>query len=87
MPKQLIGDVVRNRQILMNLVTNAVKYTERGKVTLKISGDVEGTDCRLQCAVVDTGIGIKPEDIDAIKEKDYLSVSSYFTLLKLLQKK
>ena len=67
-PTEYIGDDKRIRQILLNLLSNAVKYTERGKVTLKISGDVEGTDCRLQCAVVDTGIGIKPEDIDAIKE-------------------
>ena len=61
-PKQLIGDVVRNRQILMNLVTNAVKYTEKGHVFISLSCyNKEGVNC-LHMIVADTGIGIREED-------------------------
>ncbi len=61
-PKQLIGDVVRNRQILMNLVTNAVKYTEEGHVFISLSCyNKEGVNC-LHMIVADTGIGIREED-------------------------
>ncbi|MBQ8798313.1 MAG: response regulator [Lachnospiraceae bacterium] len=67
-PAEYFGDDKRIRQILLNLLSNAVKYTERGTVTLRISGKTEGKDCRLHCAVIDTGIGIKPEDMEAVKE-------------------
>ena len=62
MPKQLIGDVVRNRQILMNLVTNAVKYTEKGYVFISLSCYEKDDDNWLHMEVSDTGIGIREED-------------------------
>ena len=63
-PCELYGDEVRIRQIVTNLLTNAVKYTREGSVTLKVRcTKLPETDkVRLDVAVVDTGIGIKKED-------------------------
>ena len=77
-PSEMFGDVRRAKQVVMNLLTNAVKYTETGKVILSIKkiseGDVselpenlsKGNNCtgsvRIQVSVKDTGIGLKPED-------------------------
>ncbi len=69
MPKQYYGDDKRIRQILINLLNNAIKYTNRGKVTLKITCDVEGEIATLHFAVEDTGIGIKQEDIGKLYEE------------------
>ena len=66
-PKKLYGDVGKIRQILMNLLTNAVKYTEEGGFTLKVSV-IKKTElsCKLSFSVKDTGIGFKQKDADAI---------------------
>ena len=67
MPSRLYGDDVRIRQILTNILTNAVKYTERGSVTLTIQGKGrEGDMVHLWFSVKDTGIGIKEEDISKL---------------------
>ncbi len=63
LPAMLLGDSVRVRQIITNLMSNAIKFTDEGSVTLKLrvignSGDT----LRLECSVSDTGQGIKPED-------------------------
>ena len=63
LPTGYIGDDVRIRQVLTNLLTNAVKYTPKGKVTVKLSGRIEGDTAILCYSVVDTGVGIKEEDI------------------------
>ena len=63
LPKTLFGDDVRIRQVIVNLLTNAVKYTHEGSVTLRISGRVEDDEnCWMTVSVEDTGIGIKEED-------------------------
>jgi len=65
LPVGLFGDDIRLRQVLINLLTNAVKYTNRGGVTLHMSGTRSGSDTlSLHCEVIDTGIGIKEEDLD-----------------------
>ena len=65
MPEQFIGDPVRVGQIVTNLVGNAVKFTERGEVVVRV--DLEpGNEVHL--VVSDTGIGIPPDRIDAIFE-------------------
>lgn len=62
-PNGLFGDDVRIRQVLINLLNNAVKYTEKGSVTLEVSATVDGTEADLHFSVSDTGIGIKEEDM------------------------
>jgi CheY-like chemotaxis protein len=62
-PFLLFGDEIRIRQCALNLLTNAVKYTRKGRVGLKVTGEnmtEDGIDLRIE--VSDTGIGIKDED-------------------------
>ena len=66
-PSKLYGDELRVKQIILNILTNAVKYTEKGSVTLKVGyekKDDENID--LIVSVKDTGIGIRPEDLDKL---------------------
>ena len=74
LPNGLYGDKVRIRQILVNLLNNAVKFTDRGCILLKVRGEDEGAweagqTARLQICIKDTGIGIKPEDIGKLFTK------------------
>jgi len=69
LPDGLYGDEIRIRQIITNVLNNAVKYTEKGSVTLSLNYNRLGDDCNLLVRVTDTGIGIKPEDIDKVFEK------------------
>lgn len=58
-PEHLIGDKVRFRQILVNLVGNAIKFTPEGKVVIQLDADyLSSEECRLHLKVIDTGIGI-----------------------------
>ena len=68
-PSRLYGDDVRISQIVMNLLTNAVKYTESGSVTLRVrnNGITDG-NAKLRFEVEDTGIGIKDEDLGKLFE-------------------
>ena len=68
-PSKLLGDDVRIRQVLVNLLNNAVKYTPQGKVMLQIEGKIEGRKAVLNFSVQDTGIGIKEEDIARLFEE------------------
>jgi signal transduction histidine kinase len=61
---QIVGDRRRVEQILINLINNAVKFTERGEV--RIESEVENK--WLMTRVIDTGIGIRPEDTDMLFE-------------------
>lgn len=61
-PLKLQGDETHIRQVVVNLLTNAVKYTEKGSVTLTVSGSVTEDICQLRFSVRDTGIGISEED-------------------------
>lgn len=63
LPEVIAGDEKRLRQVLLNLLANAVKFTERGRVVLRIS---QVFPSRLAFAVEDTGIGIAANEIEAI---------------------
>jgi PAS domain S-box-containing protein len=68
-PDALVGDALRIRQILTNLVGNAVKFTDRGRVEVRVDSRPASADqLLLDFAVIDTGIGIRPEDRDVIFE-------------------
>ena len=68
-PSRLYGDDVRISQIIMNLLTNAVKYTERGSVTLSVKNNgIDNGNVKLRVDVIDTGIGIKDEDLSKLFE-------------------
>ncbi len=61
-PRRLTGDPSRLRQVLINLVGNAVKFTERGEILIEVSlADSTANDATLHCSVSDTGIGIDAE--------------------------
>ncbi|HEY8903760.1 MAG TPA: ATP-binding protein, partial [Chthoniobacterales bacterium] len=65
-PERVRGDAGRVRQILLNLVGNAVKFTSEGGITIRVAHREGGGNgrCRLRVEVQDTGIGIPPERID-----------------------
>ncbi len=63
-PRTLYGDKVRLQQILLNLLINAIKYTDKGSVILSVQEDGIGPDeIRLHISVADTGIGIRKDSI------------------------
>ncbi|MCR5302538.1 MAG: response regulator [Lachnospiraceae bacterium] len=78
-PRYLYGDENRIRQLVTNMLSNAVKFTQKGKISFTVRLDEEGSDqnyVNLYVSVEDTGIGIKKEDIsrlfsqfDRIEEK------------------
>lgn len=68
LPRTLYGDEVRVRQIIMNIVNNAIKYTNEGSVSLRVSfSPMEKDDyINLSVSVVDTGIGIKKDEMNKL---------------------
>jgi len=66
LPTHLIGDSLRIRQVFNNLLTNAFRYTSVGNVEWRISTEREGDTVWLVSTISDTGIGIKPENIDKL---------------------
>ena len=69
LPDRLVTDAVRVRQVLLNLIGNALKFTERGSVDVRISHLVTGDGLRLVMEVEDTGIGIAPEALPHLFER------------------
>ncbi|MEM7505928.1 MAG: ATP-binding protein [Pseudomonadota bacterium] len=69
LPGELIGDRARIRQILTNLIGNAVKFTDRGEVRVEVSREVSRDDAeQILVQVIDTGIGIPADKIETIFE-------------------
>jgi PAS domain S-box-containing protein len=68
-PSGLVGDPNRLQQILINLIGNALKFTERGSVTLRVQPEPEGAAGWLQFEVVDTGIGIAADKTKMIFDR------------------
>jgi signal transduction histidine kinase/CheY-like chemotaxis protein len=63
-PSVMLGDEIRIRQIILNIVNNAIKYTSKGGISIDFSFDKEKSE--LKCSVKDDGIGIKAEDLDKL---------------------
>lgn len=69
LPSILLGDERRIKQIILNVLTNAVKYTHRGSVTLSVASEYVSEDViSLKVTVSDTGVGIKKEDLENLYE-------------------
>ena len=68
-PPVLYGDYVRIKQIILNLLTNAVKYTKQGYIIFSVNSIKKDDICRLIISVEDSGIGIKEENIDKLFNK------------------
>ena len=69
-PRRVIGDAGRIRQVVMNLVGNAIKFTHEGHVLINIERlDGDDASARMRISVEDTGIGIAPDKLDAVFEK------------------
>ena len=70
LPDGLFGDEVRVRQIITNILNNAVKYTHEGSVTMDVTGDrTDDGKISLAVRISDTGIGIKEEDLPKLFKK------------------
>ncbi len=70
LPQYVVGDPVRLRQILLNLISNALKFTQHGSIVLRLEPMAQQADTsRVRFAVQDSGIGIAPEAAERIFEK------------------
>jgi signal transduction histidine kinase/CheY-like chemotaxis protein/HPt (histidine-containing phosphotransfer) domain-containing protein len=70
LPHRMLGDPARIRQIIMNLVVNAIKFTEEGQITLEVAALAEqGGHCSVQISVSDTGIGMTTNTLNDVFEK------------------
>ncbi|MGA2411343.1 MAG: response regulator, partial [Candidatus Binataceae bacterium] len=65
-PNQLVDDRLRLGQILLNLLGNAIKFTDSGQVLLTVEGDASGVKGHLHFAVADTGIGIAKDQLERV---------------------
>jgi PAS domain S-box-containing protein len=67
-PEDLLGDLGRLRQVLINLVGNAIKFTEQGEIVVHVglAAPHSASGCTLQFSVKDTGIGVPPDKVAAI---------------------
>ena len=75
-PEYLNGDYIRLKQIAVNLLTNAVKYTKKGFIEFNVSCVKKDNICRLIMSVKDSGIGIKKENmrmLDMAKDNDQIA--------------
>lgn len=68
-PKYLYGDGMRVKQVILNLLTNSVKYTKEGFVEFRVRSVIKDDVIRLIISVEDSGIGIKPENIEKLFTK------------------
>ncbi len=69
LPHALVGDIGRIRQVITNLIGNAVKFTETGYVLVDVTGSIDGEVAKLKFFTTDTGIGIPEDKIKTIFEK------------------
>ncbi|MCF8780024.1 ATP-binding protein [Vibrio sp. IRLE0018] len=73
----VIGDSNRFRQVLLNLIGNAVKFTPRGSVTITVQTQMDGDTLNIRCEIRDTGIGIEPDAMAILFEEFTMVDQSY----------
>lgn len=66
LPKYIVGDMVRVKQVLLNIIGNAIKFTAKGYVRLGIYAETEGDTISLTMPVTDTGSGIRKQDLSKL---------------------
>ncbi|MDR1841167.1 MAG: response regulator [Holophagales bacterium] len=69
LPCKLYGDEIRIRQVILNLLNNAAKYTREGHISFSLKGEKEDYMIWLEITISDTGIGIKPDDLAKLFNK------------------
>ncbi|MBO4497512.1 MAG: response regulator [Lachnospiraceae bacterium] len=69
LPMYLVGDEIRVKQVLFNILTNACKYTQKGQVFFEIRGRKEGSTYIMTAKITDTGIGIRKENLTKIFDR------------------
>ncbi|MBT0585117.1 ATP-binding protein [Alteromonas oceanisediminis] len=69
LPEYWYGDPIRIRQILLNLISNAIKFTDAGKVVLHLTSDTNNDQQILRLTVADTGMGMSPEVVDSLFDR------------------
>ncbi|CAM4150855.1 ATP-binding protein [Flavobacterium antarcticum] len=94
LPEQLVGDELRLSQIIINLISNALKFTKNGKVSIEVKVlEKKSEKCTVEFAISDTGLGIKREDQERIfdkfvqierKQGDYLGTGLGLPIVKKL---
>ena len=65
-PPVLYGDAGKIKEVMINFLTNAIKYTEKGKIKFIVTSSIKGDMCYLNMSISDTGIGIKKENVDKL---------------------
>ncbi len=83
-PTSLLGDGGKFRQIMTNLLDNAVRYTEAGQITLKAKGEVLKSNYKLTLEVVDTGVGMSEDKISEILSDGVTSNTGLAIVKKLI---
>ena len=69
LPRKVFGDSTKIRQIIFNMLTNAVKNTDDGEINFEVKlVERRKEDCKISFAVSDTGVGMKPEEVDRLFE-------------------
>lgn len=68
-PNYMRGDYVRLKQIVINLLTNSIKYTKEGYIRFRVDSAITGDICRLIITVEDSGMGMKKESLDKLFSK------------------
>ena len=69
LPAVLYGDIIRIKQIMVNLLTNSIKYTNEGRILFQIKANNENDICKMTIEVADTGIGMTEESIEQLFNK------------------
>ena len=69
LPAVMYGDVIRIKQIMINILTNSIKYTNEGRILLQIKANNENDICKMTIEVADTGIGMTEESVEQLFNK------------------